>query len=101
MKREVVFSPEADADQISLYDYIAVKSGTERAFAYVERIRLFCLSLNTFPERGTSYAHLFPGVRIVGFERRVSVIFRVKSQSVMILRILYGGRDLPQSLREK
>ena len=101
MKREVVFSPEAGADQISLYDYIAAKSGAERAMAYVERIRQFCLSLHTFPERGTPYGHLLPGVRIVGFERRVSVIFRVKPQSVTILRILYGGRDLSPSLREK
>jgi len=40
----------------------------------------------------------------MGFERRVTILFRVEDERVDILRILYGGRDLgPQieSLAEK
>jgi len=34
-----------------------------------------------------------PGLRIVGFERRVSVAFVVEEDEVVILRLLYAGRQ--------
>jgi toxin ParE1/3/4 len=34
-----------------------------------------------------------PGLHILGFERRVSILFRVRKAAVEIVRILYGGRD--------
>ena len=38
----------------------------------------------------TTYAQ---GLRIVGFERRVTVAFAVGEDIVTILRVFYGGRD--------
>ncbi|WP_292271558.1 hypothetical protein [Mesorhizobium sp.] len=35
------------------------------------------------------------GVRIVGFERRASILFRVSGETVQVLRVLYGGQDYP------
>jgi len=37
---------------------------------------------------------LRPGLRILGFERRAVIALQVTADRVMILRILYGGRDL-------
>jgi toxin ParE1/3/4 len=34
-------------------------------------------------------------MRVVGFERRASIVFRVEGDVVRIFRILYGGRDFP------
>ena len=34
------------------------------------------------------------GVRIIGFERRVSIAFTVNHDTVQIARIFYGGRDV-------
>lgn len=99
MNRNVRFSRKSESDLTSIYDYIAQKSGTEIAFAYTLRIREYCLSLETFAERGTVWGSMYSGLRVVGFERRVSIAFRVTPNTVTISRILYGGRDLSQVLR--
>lgn len=91
---EVLFAPEARDDLKELYLYIAERAGDERAMAYIERIEAHCLGFADFPERGTRRDDLFPGLRIVGFERRVTLAFLVGADTVSFLRILYGGRDL-------
>lgn len=99
MAHEVVFSPEARADLIALYDYIADRSGARRALDYVERVEQWCLSFSIFPERGTRRDDLVPGLRVTGFERRVVVAFTVSRERVTVLRVLYGRRDLGRNLR--
>lgn len=96
---KVRFSKRSQADLIAIYEYIAEQSDPDRALAYFERIRDYCLALDRFPERGTPWHHVSRGVRVVGFERRVSIAFRIKSQTVTIVRVLYGGRDIPKSLK--
>lgn len=53
--------------------------------------------LQDFPERGTIRSDIRPGMRVIGFERRVSVAFVIEGNDVVILRILYAGRhaDFP------
>jgi len=91
---EVLFSPEAQADLLDLYEYIAERSSPERALGYIERIEEWCLGLQTFPERGTRRDDVRPGVRVTGFERRISIAFHLDAEKVTILRILYAGRML-------
>ncbi len=100
MAREVVFSPEAQTDLLEIYDYIAPRGGPERAFAYVERIQASCVSLGLAPERGTRRDDIRPGLRVTGFERRVTVAFHIDEDRVVIDRLLYGGRDLEGSVGE-
>lgn len=59
---------------------------------YVARIKAFVSGFETYPERGSIRDHVRPGLRIVGFERRVSVAFVVEPTEVVILRILYAGQ---------
>jgi toxin ParE1/3/4 len=40
-----------------------------------------------------------PGLRIVGFERRVTIAFSVDDGRVTILRVFYGGRDWENAFR--
>lgn len=100
MAHKVVFAPEAQADLLALYDAIAGDSGEERALAYVERIEGACLSLADFPERGARRDAIRPGLRVVGFERRVAIAFHVTTITVAIDRILYGGQDLGSAFNE-
>lgn len=97
--KEVGFAPEAEDDLTRLYDYIAAHSGTERAFAYVDRIINYCVGLSGFPERGRRRDDLRPGLRVIGFERRVAIAFHVSERTVIIDRILYGGQDLGGAFR--
>lgn len=43
--------------------------------------------------RGHHRNDIRPGLRIVGFERRVTIAFCVDESAVTILRVFYGGRD--------
>jgi toxin ParE1/3/4 len=90
----VVFAPEAQADLLELYNYIAEHGSPERALAYIERIETTCRNLAIFPERGTRRDDIRPGLRIIGMVRRVTIAFHVGAGTVTIDRILYGGRDL-------
>jgi plasmid stabilization system protein ParE len=60
----------------------------------VEQIEQACLGLGTMPHRGTERSDLRRGLRVIGFRHRVTIAFRVKGDSVTILRILYGGRNV-------
>lgn len=100
MAHEVIFAPEALADLTSLYDCIAEEASPERALAYVERLQSYCLAFTTFPERGTRRDELRPGLRTIGFQRRVTIAFHVTPQRVVIDRVLYGGRDVEALLAD-
>lgn len=100
MAHEIVFAPEAQADLTDLYDYIAGHGGADRALGFVGRIEAACLSLAEFPERGTRYDDIRPGLRVIGLERRVTIAFHVGSRRVTIDRILYGGCDLGTALED-
>jgi len=94
VEREVVFAPEARDDILELYEYIAAKADPERARNYTERIVSYCRGFSVFSERGRRRDDLRPGLRVIGFERRVTIAFHVSSAKVTIDRILYAGRDL-------
>jgi toxin ParE1/3/4 len=73
----VVFARSAENDLDSIDDYIA-RDNPEAAAAFVYRIRDTCLQLSEFPHRGTRRDDLKPGLRTFGFERRVTVVFRIQ-----------------------
>lgn len=90
--RTVVLSQDAINDLLDLYDWIASKSDPVTALRYIERIEDFCLRLDIASERGQARDDIRPGLRIVGFERRLLVAFTVDEESVTILRLFYGGQ---------
>jgi toxin ParE1/3/4 len=73
----VIFAPRAERQLHSLYAYIATHGGEQRADNYVSRIVTECLSLATFPERGTQRDDVRPNLRIMGFARRVTIAFSI------------------------
>lgn len=97
---QVVFSPEADRQLLDLYSYISAAASPDIAANYAGAIVSQCESLKTFPMRGTARDDIRPGLRIFGFERRVSIAFEVASERVTILGIYYGGRNLEAALED-
>lgn len=61
------------------------------------RIERCCLGFELAGERGTRRDDIRPRLRIVGFERRVTIAFHVEASRVTIDRILYGGRDIARA----
>jgi toxin ParE1/3/4 len=49
---------------------------------------------------GTARDDVRPGLRISGFERRVTIAFSVAGIEVVILRLLYGGQNWTDFLTE-
>jgi toxin ParE1/3/4 len=100
VSHKVVFRADAVADLTALYDYIAEQSSPETAIGYIRRIQETCMGLATFPERGSRRDDIYPGLRVIGFERRVSIVFRVLKTRVEIVTIAYCGRDFEGELRK-
>ena len=92
-QRTVVFAPEAEDDLINLYDWIVSNANPAVAIEFTGRIEDFCLRLDMASERGTLRDDIRPGLRVVGFERRIVAAFTVTDDEVTILRLFYGGRD--------
>ena len=83
---KVEFTPDAEHDLESLSDWIIHQAGIIRpALEYVRRIRTYCNSFVTFPHRGTQRDDLYPGIRLIGFERRLTIAFIVTDDTVKIV----------------
>ncbi len=95
----VIFTPLAERHIDALHATITEHSNEDRADGYVRRIVGFCQRLATFPNRGTQRDDILPGLRVTGFERRVTIAFMVTADAVLIEGIFYGGRDFAAILR--
>lgn len=96
--REVVLSPEASADLLALYEWIADAASPEIALGYVERLETYVRGFEVASERGTARDDIRQGLRITGFKRRVTIAFNVTKSQVIILRLFYGGQDWETAL---
>ena len=96
----VIFTPAAERQVERLYRYIADQASEQRAADYVERIVAHCRGLANFPERGTRRDDILPGLRIVGFERRITIALLVEPGQVVIQGVLYGGRNYEVLLKD-
>jgi len=97
-ERKVDFLPEAKADLLALYDWVADCASEKVAIGYLARVESFCLRLDIGSHRGTLRSDIRPGLRIVGFERRLAIAFVVTDDAVTILRIFGAGRDWESAL---
>lgn len=97
----VIFTPLAERHINGLHDYITTHASEARADGYVGRIVDFCSGFTTFPLRGIQRDDLLPGLRVTGFERRVTIAFVVTSDAVLVEGIFYGGQDFEAALRDR
>jgi plasmid stabilization system protein ParE len=83
--------------------YIAGQSSLATAARFVARIEAAIRSLADAPHRGTLHDEIRPGLRTFGVERRATILFLVEEDSarVVILGVLYGGRDIRKALRAR
>lgn len=90
---EIVYLPGAEADLLSIYDWLAGRSDPSHAVGYIDRIQTTCEGLAYFASRGTPHDELEVGLRSIPFERRATIYYRVSDEAVEIVRILYAGQD--------
>ncbi len=100
MSYTVVFTPEAEAQLIELYGYIAAEASPEIAARFTDGIVTYCESLNTFPARGNRRDDIRPGLRVTSYRKRVAIAFHVEDDRVNIIGVFYGGQDYEGALLE-
>lgn len=93
MNSTLRFLPEALEQLEALEAFIAQAASPRRAAHYIDAILRYCEKLTTFPQRGVKRDDLRPGMRTVGFKRRVTILFSVTKDTVTILGIYYGGQN--------
>jgi plasmid stabilization system protein ParE len=93
---KVVFRPRAEKDLLDSYEFIAADNPAA-AMEFIRRLRQFAHGLEDMPERGVQREDFASGVRILVFERRVSIAYRVVNDRVQILRLFYAGRNTPSA----
>ena len=89
----VIFSPEAEAQLVAIYRRISERASPATAERFTSAIVDYCEKLEHFPERGTRRDDLRPGLRTIGFRRRVTIAFAVEGDAVTIIGVFYGGQD--------
>jgi toxin ParE1/3/4 len=93
----VILTPLAERQIDSLHAFIAGRSGESRADGYISRIIAFCMGLG----RGQRREDLLPGLRTIGFERRITIAFVVTPEAVLIEGIFYGGQDFESFFKDE
>lgn len=101
MTHNVIFSPEAESQLVTLYFHIAEAASPKIAAKYTEDIVKECESLRTLPHRGTRRDSIRAGLRTMGFRRRVTIAFEVAEDLVTILGVYYGGFDFEKLLEDE
>jgi len=98
MLYRIVFSPEADAQLVGIYRYIAREASPATAERFTSVIVDYCEGFEMFPERGAKRDDLRPGLRTVGFRRSVTIAFMVGEDIVTIVGVFYGGQGFEAAL---
>jgi toxin ParE1/3/4 len=91
---KIVWHPNARADLIALYDWIAEQADPGTAFDYTSKIETQTAKLALFPDRGTPRDDLVTGMRTIPYRKRSIIAYRVLDEEVEILAIIHAGRDL-------
>lgn len=92
-RTKVIYRPEAIADLKDIYRIVAgVSQSHEVASGFVDRIMVRCRKIGNAPHGGAPRDDLEAGLRMVPFERRAVIAYRVE-KDVEILNVFYGGRD--------
>lgn len=97
-RRSVILAPEALEDLDAMYRHIALAAGSAVADRYLQRLEDHVLGFDLAAERGTQRSDIRPGLRIAGFERRITIAFMVGKETVTILRFFWGGQNWVEKL---
>ena len=84
----------AQADLLSLYDWIAAAAGRTVALRYTAGIEARLTLLAEHPLAGAGRDDLGAGIRTLTYRRRTTVAYRMLDDAVEIVRLAHAGRDL-------
>lgn len=86
-------------DLLDIYEFVA-SDNPLAAIEFIRRLKQVCHDLEDMPEGGAPREDFAPGVRILVFERRVTIAYRIVKDRVQVLRLFYAGQNTPSAFRE-
>ena len=93
---KVIFVPRANEDLKDIVRFVALQNSGEVAEKLGLQLIEKALSLTTFPERGRVVPELKdPAIREIFF-KTYRIVFRVRDQSVEVLRFWHAARGTPE-----
>jgi toxin ParE1/3/4 len=95
----VRFTPEARADLREIALRIADRNPV-RAFTYVDEIEARARRIGEFPHAGPPRPQWGEGIRIA-VHGKYLIVYRVRDETVQILRVVHGARDLDALLEQQ
>lgn len=93
MRYLVDFTPEAQAQLIALYRYLAAAASPVVAKHYTQAIVAHCEELQYFPYSGVSREDIRPNLRITHYKKRTVIAFAIAGNQVSVIGVFYGGQD--------
>lgn len=97
----VLLSETAIEDLTQIGVYIATESRSlEIALNFTGRIERRCQKIGDAPHSGVTREDLGVGIRMVPFERRTVILYRINEDHVDVVNVFYGGRDYDAMMRE-
>ncbi|NIV43176.1 MAG: type II toxin-antitoxin system RelE/ParE family toxin [Candidatus Dadabacteria bacterium] len=88
----------AEQDLSSIYDYTFNEFGELQAVKYLTGIEQKVLNIVESPELGIKREEIRQGLRSIVYEKHV-IFYRVMNDTIRIIRVLHGSRDLPKFLK--
>ena len=93
IRRKIILAPEATDNLSNLAVWISEAASQGVARNYVARVKAYLTGFDLASERGALRNDLRPGLRTVGFERRLTIAFTTTEPEVRMLRVFRAGRD--------
>lgn len=94
----VYITAPAIADLSEIEAFIS-KDNISAAENLIHHLEKRCLSLANNPNLGRRRDYLKPGLRTITEARNYLICYRIKQNSIEILRVLHGARDIEKIIK--
>lgn len=91
-----ILSQEADFDLEEIFEYSYAEFGLNQAIKYLGEIDDVFINIVNTPEIGRTRNELKKGLYSMPIGMHI-IFYRILTDHVRIVRVLYGGRDLPRN----
>ena len=101
MSRRVVLSRTALKELGEIGRLISEKGAPQAARRYILRIKARLAALADAPGVGRAFDADGSELRVIGFDRRIMIAYRVEEARIVVTRVFHGGQDWERTLRGK
>ncbi|MBZ0204141.1 MAG: type II toxin-antitoxin system RelE/ParE family toxin [Ignavibacteria bacterium] len=103
MQYKVEFSESAKSDLFDIYYYVAMNDSFDKADKLMKKIKNKCETLSKMPDRGIRVKEIYeerPDLMQI-FSSPYNIIYKTESNSVYVIAILDGRRNLQELLGDR